>query len=67
MSHLILAFFNPLQDGPFRAAHERGAKKVPLPKICHIYPTMMKLDTVIPYLKKIQKVYRSRDIPLEFC
>ena len=24
-----------------------------LPKICHTYPTMMKLGTVIPYLKKI--------------
>ena len=23
-----------------------------LPKICHTYPTMMKLGTVIPYLKK---------------
>ena len=23
-------------------------------KICHIYPTMMKLSTVIPYLKKMQ-------------
>ena len=26
-----------------------------LPKICHTYPTMMKLGTVRPYLKKIQK------------
>ena len=32
-----------------------GPKKLPLPKIGHIYPTMMKLDTVIPYLEKIQK------------
>ena len=30
-------------------------KKTRLPKICHTYPTMMKLDTLIPYLKKIQK------------
>ena len=28
-----------------------------LPKISHTYPTMVKLGTVIPYLKKIQKVY----------
>ena len=28
----------------------RGGKKAPLPKICHIYCTMMKLGTVIPYL-----------------
>ena len=30
-----------------------GAKRLPLPKICHTCPTMMKLGTVIPYLKKI--------------
>ena len=45
----------------------RGGKKAPLPKICHTYPTMMKLDTIIPYLKKIQKIYESRDTPPEFC
>ena len=44
-----------------------GGKKDPLPKICHTYPTMIKLGTVIPYLKKIQKIYESRDTPLEFC
>ena len=44
-----------------------GAKRPPLPKICHIYPTMIKLGTVIPYLEKIQKIYESRDTPLEFC
>ena len=32
-----------------------GGRKTPLPKICHTYPTKMKLGTVIPYLKKIQK------------
>ena len=36
----------------------------PVPKICLTYPTMMKLGTVIPYLKKIQKIYESRDTPL---
>ena len=30
-------------------------KDLPLPKICHTYPTMTKLGTVKPYLKKIQK------------
>ena len=30
-------------------------------------PVMMKFDIVIPYLKKIQKVYKSCDKPLEFC
>ena len=32
-----------------------GVQKAPLPKICHTYPTMIKLGTVIPYLKMIQK------------
>ena len=45
---------------------EGGAckKAPPLPKICHTYPTMMKLGTVIPYLKKIPKICESRDTPL---
>ena len=38
-----------------------GAKRPPLPKICHTYPTMIQHDTIIPYLKKIQKIYKSRD------
>ena len=44
-----------------------GAFLAPFPKICHTYPTMMKLGTVIPYLKKFQKLYRSHDTPLGFC
>ena len=36
----------------------------PFPKISHTHPTMMKLGTVIPYLKMIQKVNKSRAIPL---
>ena len=42
-------------------------KKVPFPKFCHAYPTMMKVSTVIPYLKKIPKVSKSRGTSLEFC
>ena len=38
------------------------ARKAPIPKFYHTYPTMMKLDTVIPYLKKFQKIYKSCDI-----
>ena len=58
--------------GIFEAGHGwggGGGQKKPLPssKICRIYPTMMKLGTVIPYLKKIQKIYESRDTPPEFC
>ena len=39
----------------------------PLPKIGHTHPAIMKLGIVIPYLRKIQKVYKSRDTFLEFC
>ena len=54
--------------GFFRAAHGWGVgKKAPLPKICHTYPTMLNFGTVIPYLKKIQNTYESRDTPCEFC
>ena len=65
--------FNPNQDGLFwgcsrmGAGGGRGGKKVSLSKICHTYPALMKLGTVIPYLKKIQKRHKSRDIPLHFC
>ena len=44
-----------------------GPKRPDLPKICRTYPTMMELGTFIPYLKKIQKIYKSRDTPIEFC
>ena len=39
----------------------------PLPKIRHTYPTMMKLGKVLPYLRKIQKMGKSRDTSFEFC
>ena len=39
--------------GPFGAARGSGGggKKAPLPQIFYIYPTMMKLGKVLPYLK----------------
>ena len=36
-------------------------------KISHTYLTMVKRGTVTPYLKKIQKIYESLDLPFEFC
>ena len=59
---------NPIQDGLFRGCSrmEEGGRP-PVHKICHTYATMMKLGTVIPYLKKVKKIYESRDTPLEFC
>ena len=52
--------------GNFGAAYGWGGQKDPLPKICHTYPTMMKLGTVMPYLKKVQKIYESSDTPPKF-
>ena len=48
--------------GLFEAAHGwgKGAKRPSLPKTCHTYTVMMKLATVLLYLKKIQK-YISLD------
>ena len=43
------------------------AKSPPyVPKICHTYPTIMKLGTAIPFPKKIQDLYELRDTLLEF-
>ena len=50
--------------GIFGAAHEWDAKRSPMAKICHTYPALMELGTVMPYLQNIQKVYESRDTPL---
>ena len=63
---LLLTLF---RMGFFGAAHGWGppSLKAPLPIICHTYPTIMKLGTVIPYPKKIQKIYESRETLLEFC
>ena len=72
---MLLVFsytFNPIQDGHFRdcsriGGEGGGGQQGPFPKICHTYPTMMKLGTVLPYLKKIQKIFESRDTPTDFC
>ena len=44
-----------------------GWQKCPLFKICHRYPTVIKLGTVIVYLKRIKSIYELRDTSLEFC
>ena len=54
--------------GIFGAARRwGGVKKASLPKIFDTYPTIMKLGTIIPYVKKIEEIYESLDTPLEFC
>ena len=53
--------------GVFEAAHTWEEQKGPLSKICLTYPSITKLGLIMPYLKKIQKIYESRDPPFEFC
>ena len=70
---IFLSISSQCMNGPYSGwaftglLTDSGGKGLPLPKICHTDPTMVKLGTVIPYLKKIQKIYESRDTPLEFC
>ena len=61
--------FNPIQDGLYRGCSWMGGGGflAPLPKICHTYRKMIKLGRVIPYPRKTQKIYKSRDTYLEFC
>ena len=43
--------------GLLGAAHGwEGEQQGHLPKTCHTYSTLKKLGTVIPYLKKVQKI-----------
>ena len=53
------AFFGLLTD--------RGGKRPSLPNICYTCPTIMKLGTVLPQLKRIQIMYKSLDTPFVFC
>ena len=50
----VLIFINPNQDRPFGEYSQIGRwQKGPLPKSCHTYLAMKKLDKVITYLKNI--------------
>ena len=53
--------------GLFGAADRSGSKNAHLHKICHTYPTMMRLSTVIPYLTNIQNTYKLLDTPIKVC
>ena len=44
----------------FQVAHGWGEGRSPSLKICHTYPTMMKIDT-LP--KEDPKIYKLHDIP----
>ena len=65
-------FLTLFRMGPFRLLRDGGVgglvgEKGSIPKICRTYPTIMKLGTVIPYLKKTEKIYESCDTNIEFC
>ena len=67
---VVLQIINPIQHGLFRGCSRMGAWGgfwPPFPKIRHTYPTIMKLGIVIPYVRKIQKIFKSRDTCLDFC
>ena len=49
----------------FGAAHRRGQAGPKRPS--YAYPTIIKLGTVMPYLKKIQKTYKSLVTPQSFA
>ena len=52
-------------SGLLTDAEGRAENAPSIPRICHTNLTMMKLGTVITYLKKIQK-YELRNTLLEF-
>ena len=54
----MLDYLNLFMIGLFTATHKWGKPKSLFPKICHTYPPMMKLSTVISYLKNVQKIYK---------
>ena len=61
-----MSFFVPTHGLGIRGRGRRGTKGPPPQNLSHKSPTMMKLGIVTPYLKKIQKIYESRDTPLAF-
>ena len=56
-THIVAFDVNPVKDGRFWGCSRIGEweQKAPLHRFSHTYPTMMKLGTVVPYIKKIQK------------
>ena len=53
----IITILTLLRMALFGATHGWvGAKRFPLTKMSHTYLSMTKLRTVMPYLKKIQKI-----------
>ena len=65
-SYMTLTLF---RMGLFRCRSRMGGQKGPpsLKPASHTYPTFMRFATVIPYLKKTQKIYKAPDTTFEFC
>ena len=63
----IRATFNPIEGGPFRDWSRMRKQKGLLFKYYYTYPVVIELGTVIRYLKKIQKTYKSRNTHHELC
>lgn len=62
---MILALF---RMNLYETAPERNEAPTPPPlNICYTDPITMKPGTLIPYLKNVQNLYKSRDIFLKFC
>ena len=60
-----VSFFNPIQDGLFSGLLTDGGGGGGGGGA--FWPTMMKLGTVVPYLRKIQKMYKSRATFFDSC
>ena len=58
---------NHIQVGSFQDCSRIELQKCPRPKICHTYPTMMKLSKVIPYLRKFKTYINHVTHPLRFA
>lgn len=63
----LFLMLNPIPDEHFWGGSRMWqAKRLPLCKISYKYPTMMKLVTVMRYLRKIKNIHESSDTLLEF-
>ena len=65
-NHGYFEFLTLFRMGLFGTAYGWEGQKAPLPTVCQ---TSCNNETwhSIPYLKKIQKTYKLRDRPLDFC
>ena len=57
-----MSFLTDWEGGAERG--EWALRPLPLTQTCYTYPTMMKLGTGIPYLKKIKKILSSTNISI---